>query len=92
MMYFADTLTDALTNSGLPGVAIFIILGLIAIIVYLVRQNDGLRKDVFSLQNLRVEETKEARDKIIGPMGESIELSKKMYDVLLNINNTKRGR
>jgi hypothetical protein len=91
MMYFADTVTDALTNSGLPGVAVFIILGLIAIIVYQARQNDVLRKRVEFLQDTRVTEAKEINDKLSTPMKEQTDLSKKIYDVLLNINN-KRGR
>lgn len=89
-MYFADV-TDALTNSGFPPESIFVISGFIAIVIYLVRQNDSKQKKIDSLQDTRVTEAKEINDKLSAPMKEQTDLSKKIYDVLLNINN-KRGR
>lgn len=90
-MYFADSISDALTNSGLPGVAVLIILGLVAALLYFVRQSDHKQKKIDTLQDTRVAEAKEINDKLSTPMKEQTELSKKIYDVLLNINN-KRGR
>lgn len=89
-MYFADV-TDALTNSGFPPEAIFVISGFIAIVVYLARQLDRKQKKIDDLQDTRVTEAKEINDKLSTPMKEQTDLSKKIYDVLLNINN-KRGR
>lgn len=90
-MYFADAFTDALNNSGLPPEAILIIVGLAGILIYLVRQLDNKQKKIDTLQDTRVAEAKEINDKLSTPMKEQTELSKKIYDVLLNINN-KRGR
>ena len=88
-MYFADTLTDALSNSGLPGVSILIIVGLVTALIYFVRQNDSKQKKIDELQETRIQELKEVNDRLAGPMKEQTELSNKIYDVLLS---SKRGR
>ena len=94
MNYFADSITDALANSGLGGSATLIIVILLAAIGVIFRLYLKALKDKDDLQEKRLVETKEVNTSLIEPFKEVTELTRKtnnfITDVLPSIMDKRR--
>jgi len=90
-MMMAQVSTDQIAEGfGLP--AAIVIVALITVILYLVRQNDTKQRKIDELQETRISDANKVGDKIIAPMEDVKEINGKMYDLLLNLTNNKRSR
>lgn len=77
---------SVLQSYGLAGLVISVLAG---VVVYLVRKNDVLQSKIDALQETRLQDARDTRDKLAEPMEAQSKLSEKMYDLLLNINNQR---
>lgn len=91
---FAQVSTEQIAQ-GFGWPAAIVMVGLIAAILYLVRQNDMRLRKIDELQEARIQEAKDVNDKITAPMQAQIDLNRKTHDLLvelsLNLNKKRRS-
>lgn len=75
-----------LLEYGLPGV-IILVLG--SVVLYQERSRQKVQDKLEGIQEQRLNEAKETRDKLTEPLDKVADLSQRMYDLLLT---SKRGR
>lgn len=74
---------QALNTLGVPGL-VFVIVVLAGVVVFLFRKLDLVQTKIDSIQEQRVTDAKETRDKITEPLEKQANLSEKIYDLLLS--------
>lgn len=90
-MIFAASQAEALATLGIPGlvVVIFVLAG---VIVFLYKQLSAAQSRTDAIQEQRIVDAKETRDKITEPLDKQAELSGKIYELLVTTLSNKRGR
>lgn len=76
---------EILRQYGLPGLVIFTLAG---VVVFLYRGTVSLQNRIDAIQESRLQDARETRDKLTEPLQKQALMSEKIYDVLLN---GKRG-
>ena len=90
-MMFAATQQEALATLGVPGLVV-VVLALVGVIVYLYKQLSAAQARTDGIQEQRIVDAKETRDKITTPLEKQAELSEKIYELLVTTLSNKRGR
>jgi hypothetical protein len=73
---------------GVPGLVV-VVLVLSGVIVFLYRKADAKDDRIDAIQEQRLSDAKETRDRLTGPMEEQAKLSEKIYEILLSIRDKK---
>lgn len=76
-----------LSAYGLPGLIVFVLAG---VVVFIYKDNRRLQDDIRSIQDQRLVDAKETRDKLTEPLDRLTKQSELIYDLLLS--SGKRGR
>jgi hypothetical protein len=90
---FLSTANDPqnLYTLGVPGLA-FVIIVLAGVIIYLYKTGqtalDKKQAQIDAIQEQRIVDAKETRDKLMEPLEKQTQLSEKIYDIVLH--NSKR--
>lgn len=79
--------TETLLQYSIAGV---FIIALVIAVVFLVKENKAERKRNDDIQDQRLAEAKEIRDNLKEPLEKIGNQNEKMYDVLLNLDKTRR--
>jgi hypothetical protein len=83
-MILADvTDTDALSSLGIPGL-VFIVIVLGGVIIYLFKNTQKLQNKLDAIQDQRVVDAKETRDKLTEPLAQNSRMSEQIYELLIN--------
>lgn len=83
MFATAPTNTEALNTLGVPGL-VFVVLILAGVIIFLFRKLDIAQTKLDGIQEKRVEDARETRDKITEPLENQARITEKIYDLLLS--------
>lgn len=75
--------TQALASLGVPGL-VAVILVLAGVIVFLYKKIDTLQTRLDSIQERRIIDATETRDKLTEPLERQAVMSEKIYDILLS--------
>lgn len=88
MNFAAASDAQTLATLGVPGL-VFVIFVLAGVIVFLYRQNSSLQSKLDEIQERRITDAKETRDRITEPLENQTKLTEKVYDLLLQ--SVQRG-
>lgn len=80
---------NSLDSLGIPGL-VFVIFILSGVVVFLYKRIDTLQTRIDSLQEQRIVDARETRDRITEPLENQTKLSEKTYDLLLQF--IQRGK
>lgn len=87
MIYFADT--QSLATLGIPG--LLAVIGVLStVVVLLYNKANSLQVRIDGIQEQRITDARETRDKVMEPLQKQATMSEKTYDLLLNF--TSRGQ
>ena len=81
-----NVMDEILKSYGLAGLVIAV---LASVVVFLYRDSKALQRKYDAMQELRLQDARETRDKLMEPLENQARMSEKIYDLLLN---GKRGR
>lgn len=83
MTFAVATNTEALNTLGVPGL-VFVVLILAGVIIFLFKRLDNLQTKYDTMQEQRVNDARETRDKITEPLENQAKVTEKIYDLLLS--------
>lgn len=85
MMLAQVSSEQVIEGFGLP--AAIVIISLVAVIVFIYRKLDKLQSKYDALQEQRIIDARETRDKVMEPLDKQAIMSEKIYELLLNLTN-----
>lgn len=75
---------QATLNASLGPLAALIILALCGVIIYLNKLNQKLQTDIRAIQDQRIVDAKETRDKLTEPLAQIARMSEQIYELVLD--------
>lgn len=81
---------EALQTLGVPGLVV-IVVTLATVIIFLYRRNEKLQTEKDTIQNQRIEDAKQTRDKVMEPLEKQALMTERIHELLLNLTN-RRGK
>lgn len=80
--------TEQLGTLGVPGLVVVVVV-LAGVVIFLYKDGKSERNRNDTIQEQRLVEAKENRDRIGGQMEEQVKLSEKIYEILVGIRDRK---
>lgn len=78
--------TSVLSQYGLAGLVIAVEAG---VIIFVNKRADKLQNDKDAIQEQRIVDARETRDKVMQPLEKQAVMSEKTYELLLNLTNRR---
>lgn len=80
---------SVLSQYGLAGLVITV---LASATLFMFKKYEGVLKEKDDIQNQRLLDAKETRQTLMEPLQKQADLSEKIYDLLVTLNSSRRGK